>query len=64
MDIKTKPFVLSLSKHERRSDAPFDKLRVSGDSPASPISLTLQTPLFSYMRSRGDFFFLHPFPIS
>ena len=27
-----KPFVLSLSKHERRSDAPSDKLRVNGDS--------------------------------
>jgi hypothetical protein len=24
--------VLSLSKHERLSDAPFDKLRVNGDS--------------------------------
>jgi hypothetical protein len=24
--------VLSLSKHERRSDAPFDKLRVNGDN--------------------------------
>jgi hypothetical protein len=29
--LKTEPFVLSLSKHERRSDAPFDKLRVNGD---------------------------------
>ena len=29
--LKTKPFVLSLSKHERPSDAPFDKLRVNGD---------------------------------
>jgi len=28
--LKTEPFVLSLSKHERRSDAPFDKLRVNG----------------------------------
>jgi hypothetical protein len=27
-----KPFVPSLSKHERRSDATFDKLRVNGDS--------------------------------
>jgi len=27
-----KPFVLSLSKHERLNDAPFDKLRVNGDS--------------------------------
>jgi hypothetical protein len=24
--------VLSLSKHERRSDTPFDKLRVNGNS--------------------------------
>jgi hypothetical protein len=31
MDAKTEPFVLSLSKHERRGDAPFDKLRVNGD---------------------------------
>jgi hypothetical protein len=30
MDTKNKPFVLSLSKHERRSNAPFDKLRVNG----------------------------------
>jgi hypothetical protein len=30
--LKTKPFVLSLSKHERLSDAPFDKLRMNGDS--------------------------------
>jgi hypothetical protein len=29
--MKTKPFMLSLSKQERRSDAPFDKLRVNGD---------------------------------
>ena len=29
--LKTKPFVLSLSKHERRRDTPFDKLRVNGD---------------------------------
>jgi hypothetical protein len=29
--LKTKPFVLSLSKHERRNEAPFDKLRVNGD---------------------------------
>jgi len=27
-----KPFVLRLSKDERLSDAPFDKLRVNGDS--------------------------------
>jgi hypothetical protein len=32
--MKTKPFVLSLSKQERRSDAPFDKLRVNGDGPS------------------------------
>ncbi len=32
--LKTKPFVLSLSKHERISDAPFDKLRVNGDRPS------------------------------
>jgi hypothetical protein len=30
--LKTRSFVLSLSKHERRNDAPFDKLRVHGDS--------------------------------
>jgi len=28
--MKTMPFVLSLSKHERLGDAPFDKLRVNG----------------------------------
>ena len=27
----SRPFVLSLSKHERCGDAPFDKLRVNGD---------------------------------
>jgi hypothetical protein len=31
--MNTKPFVLSLSKHERLSDAPFDKLRVNDDRP-------------------------------
>jgi hypothetical protein len=30
--LEIKPFVLSLSKHERRSDTPFDKLRVNGYS--------------------------------
>jgi hypothetical protein len=35
--LKNKPFVLSLSKHERHSDAPFgcstgSQLRVNGDS--------------------------------
>jgi hypothetical protein len=29
--LETKPFVLSLSKHERRDNAPFDRLRVNGD---------------------------------
>jgi hypothetical protein len=29
--LRTKPFVLSLSKHERHGDAPFDKLSVNGD---------------------------------
>jgi len=29
--LKNKPFVLSLSKHERSREAPFDKLRVNGD---------------------------------
>jgi hypothetical protein len=28
--LRTEPFVLSLSKHERHGDAPFDKLRVNG----------------------------------
>ena len=30
MDTENKPFVLSLSKHEWHSHAPFDKLRVNG----------------------------------
>ncbi len=28
----SQPFVLSLSKHEWRGDAPFDRLRVNGDN--------------------------------
>jgi hypothetical protein len=32
---RAKPFVLSLSKHERLSDALFDKLRVNGDRRAT-----------------------------
>jgi len=31
MDTENKPFVLSLSKHEWHSHAPFDKLRVNGE---------------------------------
>ena len=30
MDTENKPFVLSLSKHERCRRVPFDKLRVNG----------------------------------
>jgi hypothetical protein len=30
MDTENEPFVLSLSKHEWHSHAPFDKLRVNG----------------------------------
>jgi hypothetical protein len=40
--LKTEPFVLSLWKHERRSDSPFDRLRVNGDSiPHSAFSIQL-----------------------
>jgi hypothetical protein len=30
--LKTQPFMLTLSKHERRSGPPFEKLRVNDDS--------------------------------
>jgi hypothetical protein len=44
MNTENGPFVLSMSKHERRGNAPFDKLRVNGKKYVSSIMDSLVRP--------------------
>jgi len=55
MDIENKPLVLSLSKHERRSNAPFDKLRVNGEKYVFSIMDSLVSVTYVPVRSGFGF---------